>query len=216
MLVSKLNTDIIFRELESTGAEMSEEIRSMCHKILFENLEDSGENGDLIMVFGSPDCLRYRAPKAFELYLANRCRRILLTGGAKISDTGQCEAAEMFMQLLGLGVAEKNMILETKSMYTHENFIYSSVKIRELTVSKPLKILAVTSYSHMRRVMLNSEHYTKLFPNGTRFFPVPSPSGAYCQPDCWYLFESGRKKAAVEIASIIGYIRKGYLPDFEI
>lgn len=36
--------------------------------ILFNNLVDDGSNGDIIFVFGSKKSLKYRVPKAIQLY----------------------------------------------------------------------------------------------------------------------------------------------------
>jgi len=217
LFVSNIHLDIITSELCNLNSSMvSEQTRRIVEAVLFNGIEDSFENGDVILTFGSPDCLRYRAVKAFESYAAGRAEKIILSGGVTIPNTGYSEAQSMWDLLTGLGAHNSDIYLETASKFTHENVLFSSDIIRAVFKGMPVKILAVTSYDHMRRVLLNFQHYKNLFAEGTRFMPVPSGSTQDCEPYLWQSTPNGRKTAARELTNIVTYIRKGYLPDFQI
>ncbi len=50
-------------------------------KVLFEGIEDTGENADCIIVLGSNKAPLYRLPGAVKAYLEGRAPKILLSGG---------------------------------------------------------------------------------------------------------------------------------------
>jgi hypothetical protein len=55
--------------------------REVIDKILYDGLEESGDEGECIVVFGSSKANRYRVPKAASVYLEGRAPNILLCGG---------------------------------------------------------------------------------------------------------------------------------------
>ena len=50
-------------------------------RLLFQGLEDTGENVDCILVLGSVKAAQYRVPVAAQAYKAGRARKIMLCGG---------------------------------------------------------------------------------------------------------------------------------------
>ena len=51
-------------------------------RLLFQDLEDTGESADCIIVLGSVKATKYRVPVAVDAYKAGRARKIMLCGGA--------------------------------------------------------------------------------------------------------------------------------------
>jgi len=50
-------------------------------KMLYDGLDDIGNNGDCIMILGSATAPRYRIPKAVSIYQDKRASKMLLCGG---------------------------------------------------------------------------------------------------------------------------------------
>lgn len=88
---------------------------------------------------------------------------ILFTGG-KVLEDGASEAEIARRYLLGLGVPDRDVLLETKSRTTGENAIYTAAMLKEFGFSNPL---LVTSAFHMKRSVLNFEN------NGVSVTPFP-------------------------------------------
>ena len=81
MLVSKLSEkDITFE---------------MIDRLLFQGLEDTGENCDCIIVLGSIKATKYRVPVAVDAYNAGRSNKMMFCGGAlRDFPDGNCSEAE--------------------------------------------------------------------------------------------------------------------------
>lgn len=91
---------------------------------------------------------------------------IILSGGQLYSDSGE-EAIIAGRILQSLDVPTDKIILETKSLNTTQNAIYSAEIIREKNFHKPL---VVTSAFHMRRAVLNfSGQGLEIIPYPTNF-----------------------------------------------
>lgn len=88
---------------------------------------------------------------------------ILFTGG-KVLEDGASEAEIARRYLLGLGVPERDILLETKSRTTGENAIYTAAMLQEFGFANPL---LVTSAFHMKRSVVNFEN------NGVSVTPFP-------------------------------------------
>lgn len=183
-------------------------------RLLFEGLEDAGESGDFALVFGSPTCTHYRAPKGAALVLQDRARFVLLSGGKQLPGKENTEAEAMRQAVLSKGVAQNQILLENRSMFTHENVEYSAEIMKQTMPHRAFRVLAVTSEYHMRRAMMNFLHYRSLFPQGTVFYPCPAPS-SHAQRRNWFQTEKGREIVARECHSLYNYMKLGYLPDVE-
>lgn len=87
-----------------------------------------------------------RLVHAVELYKAGKSRWILVSGGSATG--GRSEAEQIKDILLVMGVSRRDILMETQSLNTHENALFSApiLKAREFN-----KILLVTSAFHMRR-----------------------------------------------------------------
>ncbi|MBR6012258.1 MAG: YdcF family protein [Selenomonadaceae bacterium] len=97
---------------------------------------------------------------------------IILSGGQLYSDSGE-EAVIAGRILQSLDVPADKILLETKSINTTQNAVYSAEIIREKNFKRPL---VVTSAFHMRRAVLNfSRQGLEIIPYPTNF-TVPKKS----------------------------------------
>jgi len=184
-------------------------------KILYEGLEDTGEKGDCIMVFGSRSAPKYRIPKAVSIYQDKRATKILLSGG-KMRETENglfSEAEIMKVKALELGVANEDILSEELSMTTKENIICALLILdRKFRLSNINKILLVSSNYHMRRCLLMAQTY---MPSWIKFSSCPADD-IRTQRDNWYKNKNSYQKAISEAWKIICYINEKSIPDFEI
>ena len=184
-------------------------------KVLFEGIEDAGLSGDCIMVLGSKLANKYRVPKAFELYLANRSDKILLSGG-KIIETeygNLSEADSMKNKLLELGVSPDDIIIENVSQSTKENFVCSLLPLeRAFNLINIKRLLLVTTRYHIRRSMLMAKSF---LPKWIEISPCPADDTNTLRHN-WFLNEKNSKLAKDESYKIVCYVREGTIPDFDI
>lgn len=184
-------------------------------KILYEGLDDRGENGDCIMVLGSRTAPQYRIPKAVSIYQDKRASKMLLCGGRILeTENGHFSEAEiMKRKALELGMLDEGILLEELSMTTKENIICALLELeRKFKLSNINKILLVTSNYHMRRCLSMAQTY---MPNWIKFSPCPA-NDINTKRDNWYKSEQGYKKARDEAWKIICYVNEKSIPDFDI
>ncbi len=148
------------------------------------DIESSG--ADVIIMLGGgaiPDVPDVDGPGALcaspanRLLTAVRLQRklnipILLSGGQVYSDTG-AEAKIAKKILISLGVDEKDIIIETKSINTTQNAKFSAEILNEKNLHKPI---LVTSAFHMTRSVLNfKQQGVEVIPYPTDYLVTPSP-----------------------------------------
>jgi uncharacterized SAM-binding protein YcdF (DUF218 family) len=85
---------------------------------------------------------------AVALYKAGKAPVILVTGGSAVGN--RPEARQMKEVLMIMGVPAKDILLETQSVNTYENAVFSA---RLLKAKKLQRVLLVTSAFHMRRAL---------------------------------------------------------------
>lgn len=212
MKISQINIQPLLEDIAS-GMPQASTI-GMVERLLFHGLEDTGAAGDFVMVFGSPTCTRYRAPLGARLLLSGRAGFLLLTGGKELPGTQTTEAEAMKSVALAEGVAEERILLENASLFTHENVRFSIDIMKQALPGRPWHILAVTSGYHMRRVMLNFQHYWDDFPAGSTVSPCPAASDC-ARKENWSLTEKGRGIIARQCRALYRYVQLGYLPDID-
>jgi uncharacterized SAM-binding protein YcdF (DUF218 family) len=189
--------------------------REVIDKILYDGLEESGDKGDCIVVFGSSKANRYRVPKAASVYLEGRAPNILLCGGQFYeTDYGMLsEAAIMKRKALELGIPEKDIILEELSMTTKENLICAALLLeRTFKLCNIHSLLLVTTNYHMRRCLLMAQTY---MPGWIKFYPCPADD-MNTKRENWFKSEKGYQRAYDEVCKIISYINEKSISDFEI
>lgn len=184
-------------------------------RLLFEGLEDTGENIDCIIVLGSIKATKYRVPVAVNAYNAGRANKIMLCGGAlrDFPDGKSIEAEHMYKRVLELGVPKENIILETTSQSTVENILCALVELqRTFWLNRVRKVLLVTTTYHMRRSLLIARY---LFPGHIDIVPCPADDNN-TNRDNWMHTPEGIERAKGEALNIIRCVKNGVIPDFEI
>ena len=184
-------------------------------KLLFQGLEDTGENADCIIVLGSIKAAKYRVPVAVQAYKAGRARKIMLCGGKvrEFPDGNYSEAKHMRQAALALGVAEEDIVLENSSQNTVENILFALIELqRTLWLNKVRRVLLVTTAYHMRRSLAIARY---LFPDHIEIIPCPANDNN-TRRDNWMNTQVGTDRAKKEAIKIIGSVINGIIPDFEI
>ena len=184
-------------------------------RLLFQGLEDTGENVDCILVLGSVKAAQYRVPVAVEAYKAGRARKIMLCGGKvrEFPDGNYSEAKHMCQAALALGVAEEDIVLENSSQNTVENILFALIELqRTLWLNKVRRVLLVTTAYHMRRSLAIARY---LFPDHIEIIPCPANDNN-TRRDNWMDTQVGTDRAKKEAMKIIESVLNGIIPDFEI
>lgn len=182
-------------------------------KLLFSDIEDDNENGDCIFVVGSSKAIQYRLPKAVELYKQGRASKILFSGGVKWNGSEFSEAVSLKREAISLGVPEKDILIEDKSLHTLENVLASLLVLdREFHLYRIKRVLVVTTSYHMKRLHLTLKTY---MPDWIKYTLCPGEDNN-TRKDNWFLSELGRSRVQAESSKLIKYIKQGALCDKKI
>ena len=184
-------------------------------KLLFQGLEDTGENADCIIVLGSIKAAKYRVPVAVQAYKAGRARKIMLCGGKlrDFPDGNYSEAKHMCQAALALGVAEEDIVLENSSQNTVENILFALVELqRSFCLNNVYSVLLVTTAYHMRRSLAIARY---LLPKHITVIPCPANDNN-TRRDNWMNTQVGTDRAKKEAMKIVESVLNGIIPDFEI
>jgi uncharacterized SAM-binding protein YcdF (DUF218 family) len=123
-----------------------------------EALEDNKKPSDLIMVLGARayinqaynPCLYSRMEHAVALYKAHYANKILVSGGTDKED--QINEAQTMRQIaIKLGVPSQDILLESASTSTYENFLFSK---NILDANQFHTVILVTEPFHSLRAQL--------------------------------------------------------------
>ena len=184
-------------------------------KLLFQGLEDTGENADCIIVLGSIKAAKYRVPVAVQAYKAGRARKIMLCGGKvrEFPDGNYSEAKHMRQAALALGVAEEDIVLENSSQNTVENILFALIELqRSFWLNNIHSVLLVTTAYHMRRSLAIARY---LLPKHITVISCPANDNN-TRRDNWMNTQVGTDRAKKEAMKIIESVLNGIIPDFEI
>ncbi len=194
---------------ELTTNDLTDEI---IDRVLFEGIEDTGENVDCIIVLGSVKASIYRVPVAAKVYHDNRTSKILLSGGI-VDGVDKGHADDMRDKAIELGVKPEDIIIENQSQNTVENMLCSLLALqRTFWLNRVKKVLLVTTTYHMRRSLALARY---LFPDHIQVIPCPADDNNTRRSN-WMLSEEGRKRAIGEATKIINCVNNGVFPDFEV
>lgn len=181
---------------------------------LLFNLRDDGQRGDCIVVLGSQKAVKYRVPKAVELYQAGRASNILVSGGSHWPGHADPEALEMKQALIDAGVPEDAILADTESRSTKENALCSLVVLdRHLPLHTVKRLLLVTTSFHMRRAYLTFRTY---IPAWIALTLCPAEIDKTTRADTWRLNPNGIQRVEDECRHLIRHVKSGYLMDDEI
>lgn len=184
-------------------------------RLLFQGIEDTGENADCVIVLGSIKAAKYRVPVAVEAYNAGRSNKLMLCGGKlrDFPDGKYSEAEHMHKTALKLGVANEDIILERSSQDTIENILCSLIELqRTFWLNNVHRVLLVTTTYHMRRSLAIARY---LFPSHITIIPCPA-NDTNTRRDNWTNTTIGIERAKGEALKIIQSVKNGVIPDFEI
>ena len=184
-------------------------------RLLFDGLEDTGEDADCIIVLGSMKAATYRVPVAVTAYEAGRAKKIMLCGGVQRDfPVGTCTEAEcMRKTALALGVAEENIIIENASQNTVENILCARSELElHFGLSNIRSVLLVTTAYHMRRSLAIARY---LFPEHISIVSCPANDNN-TRRDNWKNTPVGIERAKGEAMNIVRCVISGVIPDFEI
>lgn len=184
-------------------------------RLLFQDIEDTGEIADCIIVLGSVKAAKYRVPVAVDAYRAGRAKKIMLCGGVlRDFPDGKCsEAEQMYKAAFESGISEENVILENLSQNTIENILFALVELqRTFWLNRVRRVLLVTTAYHMRRSLAIARY---LFPTHIDIVPCPANDN-HTKRDNWMNTSEGVERARGEAMNIIRSVINGVIPDFEI
>ncbi|UXH46232.1 YdcF family protein [Rossellomorea vietnamensis] len=182
-------------------------------QLLFSSIHDDQLKGDCIFVAGSSKAVKYRLPKAVELYKQGRAGKILFSGGVKWQGNEYTEAEELKRGAISLGVPEKDILIETVSLHTLENVLASLLVLnREFHLHNTRRLLVVTTSYHMRRLHLTLKTY---MPEWISFTLCPVDDDN-TNEDNWFLSETGVKRVQGETGKLIRYVKQGALKDEDV
>ncbi len=196
MLISGLNPNTL------TNEQMT--------ALLFQGIADDGRKGDCIFVFGSKGSLKFRVPKAVELYKAGRAGKILFSGGKVWEGQGEPEAVVMRQGAMQRGVPAEACLIETDSKHTKENVLASLLILdRAFMLHSIRRLLIVTTTYHMKRCYLTLKQY---MPAWIEYSLCPVDD-LTTKADNWWLHESGRNLVNIESRKMIRYVKSGAIAD---
>lgn len=191
---------------ELSLADISTSNKELVNSILYDGIEDDGQNGDILFVFGSTIATKYRVPLAVELYKSNRVPKILMSGGKQ-------EAEQMMEKAVALGVPIEDIILETESTHTIEN-VTKSKKVLEDTYGllNINRILVVSTFYHMRRCHLTLKTH---MPDHIEYTLCPA-NDQITGKDNWWKTDVGTERVMKEIQRLIYYTGERKIVDFVV
>lgn len=198
-----------------SGIKEEDLTREVIDKLLFQDLEDTGEKADCILVLGSTKAAKYRVPVAVDAYKAGRASKIMLCGGKlrDFPDGKYSEAEHMRKAALELGIPEEHLILEDSSQDTVENILFALVELqRTFWLNKVRSVLLVTTAYHMRRSLAIARY---LFPEHIAVIPCPA-NDTNTRRDNWMDTSVGTQRAKAEAMKLVSYVANGVIPDFEL
>ncbi|HUW21888.1 MAG TPA: YdcF family protein [Candidatus Bathyarchaeia archaeon] len=150
--------------------------------------QDEKEKVDIIFVFGSKDM--GRITKAVSLWQQDLAGKILITGGARFDEreTKQPEAIIFKKEALKLGVPEKDLIIEPKSITIADN-VRSGLNLLDKRKIKYKSIMTMVAWFAQRRAW---SHLIKYVPEKTVIVRVNSDmKNELLMPGQWYQNEIG-------------------------
>ena len=131
-------------------------------QILSYSLVNYEGSADAVFVLGAAaygknpsPVFRERINHAMNIYLARHCRYIILTGGKKFAeDLGEAVVARDYLVKNGIPVSD--ILLETSSNNTYENFLFSLPVISSRNINS---IIIVSDPYHMKRASMIADDF---------------------------------------------------------
>lgn len=181
--------------------------------LLYHHLTDDLASGDCIFVPGSSKAVEYRLPKAIQLYREGRAGKILFSGGAVWDGSHLTEAELLAKEATQIGVPEKDILVENKSLHSKENVLASMFVLdRAFDLHLVERIIVVTATIHMHRMHLILQTY---MPSWIKF-SLCTVDDCTTKKANWFTNPYGRERVNRETGKLIDYAKRGIIIDEEI
>ncbi|HLR03202.1 MAG TPA: YdcF family protein [Virgibacillus sp.] len=178
--------------------------------LLYHNAGDGPKPGDCIFVPGSSKAVEYRLPKALELYNEGFAEKLLFSGGVVWDGNSLTEAELLAKGAISMGVPEKDILIENKSLHSKENVLASMFVLdREFDLHLMHRLIVVTAAIHMRRMHLILQTY---MPSWIKYSLCPVDDNA-TKENSWFDHPYGRKRVNRETKKLIDYAKRGVIID---
>jgi uncharacterized SAM-binding protein YcdF (DUF218 family) len=183
------------------------------NQLLF--IEDSlPAKADLVFVVGGRQ-LSLMDP-AIAIYQEKRAPRIMISGNSspKFPGYDKTECEELSEYAIAMGVDEKDLILESKSTNTLENFTYSKKLIEEiLGWDNVQSVIICCKGFHSRRVLMTAQ---KHWPSHIKIYFQTLPGERLgIRKNDWWLYSQARQRILEEVERVARYTLKGDIGDFK-
>jgi uncharacterized SAM-binding protein YcdF (DUF218 family) len=186
------------------------------NNIVFAGISDSGLHSKYGLVFGNQKLMQQRVDTAVKLYKEGRIKKIIFMGGSGIAwNTDNINMPESWLMrdlTLKLGILERDILIEDKSMNSVENAINTTeILKKEVGIENINDLVLVTSEFHLKRAMLS---FKKYIPNAN-YILVATKDDVH-DKDNWINTEDGRKIIEFEAKRLIKLASKHEIADIEI
>lgn len=184
--------------------------KELVNRLVFtfpHDLNKLNGRAELAVVLGSKKVVATRVPTAIELYKQNRVKKLLFSGGVIHGSVQGEETEAQIMKKLAIraGVNAKDILTETKSKNTLENFKFSQPILNQYK-----SLVVVTSEFHVKRAYL----LCKAFYAGEIYTAKCYSSSANSQN--WFKTQKGIDRAKGEVMAMANYAKNKIIADFEI
>lgn len=163
---------------------------------------------DLGFLFGTRHGVPEFCEVAHELWRNGMFSRLLVSGG-RTSSSPFAEADVIAEQLVGLGIPETVLILETEAMNTGENVRFGRARVAEVADLAAIRSVVVIGKicSTRRYLMTMQRHWPGLSLSvcPVNYFGVPAAR--------WHEHEEFRSRVLSEFAKIRRYLAEGFLEE---
>ncbi len=180
--------------------------KELVNRLVFtfpQDLNKLNGRAELAVVLGSKKAVATRVPTAIEFYKQNRVKKLLFSGGAMQGE--EMESHIMKKLAIRAGVNAKDILIETKSKNTLENFKFSQPILNQYK-----SLVVVTSEFHVKRAYL----LCKAFYAGKIYTAKCYSSSANSQN--WFKTQKGIDRAKGEVMAMANYAKNKIIADFEI
>jgi uncharacterized SAM-binding protein YcdF (DUF218 family) len=165
-------------------------------------VRDPLEKADAIIVLAG-DANGERVTQGVELYRAGWAPKIIMSGGPAAWHLTYAE--NMKKQARSLGVAEKDIIIQDRSLSTREDVVFSLAVLKKIRAKK---VIMVSSPFHMRRMILTAKKkYTR---EGIKVIACPVEHSKW-KPEGWWRRHEDTQPVVYEYMAMVQYLFKGWL-----
>lgn len=193
--------------------QLSHDDIDIVNRIIFIADSEKTYPVDIEIVCGNPYSLFDRCDKAIDIWMNHKDAILVLSGGAKLPNKQETESESMKRHCINRGVSFDKILIENKSMTTEENIIYCADVVKKISIISP-SIVAVSSKTHMRRVMMNFQKHKLLYPKDSLLHYACSEEQKF-GPTTWFSDSIARQAIATEIGFIHEYLYELNYPCFD-